>query len=126
MKQRSWLAILLSFAGPCRGKLVLSVICAIISVVGGFVPYLGVYEILRLFIHQSASGTELLRWAGVCLAGYTVKVAFYAFSTICIFYTSDAADDLLCLDLRRRRTNRKIAYIVRRQLISKTIIDEAE
>ena len=38
MKQRSWLAILLSFAGPCRGKLVLSVICAIISVVGGFVP----------------------------------------------------------------------------------------
>ena len=69
VKQRSWLAILLSFAGPCRGKLVLSVICAIISVVGGFVPYLGVYEILRLFIHQSASGTELLRWAGVCLAG---------------------------------------------------------
>lgn len=50
--------------------------------VGGFVPYLGVYEILRLFIHQSASGTELLRWAGVCLAGYTVKVAFYAFSTM--------------------------------------------
>lgn len=82
MKQRSWLAILLSFAGPCRGKLVLSVICAIISVAGGFVPYLGVYEILRLFIHQSASGTELLRWAGVCLAGYAVKVAFYAFSTM--------------------------------------------
>ena len=45
-------------------------------------PYLGVYEILRLFIHQSASGTELLRWAGVCLAGYAVKVAFYAFSTM--------------------------------------------
>src|SRR5699024_5437500 len=76
VKQRSWLAILLSFAGPCRGKLVLSVICAIISVAGGFVPYLGVYEILRLFIHQSASGMELLRWAGVCLAGYGVKVAF--------------------------------------------------
>ena len=82
MKQRSWLAILLSFAGPCRGKLVLSVLCAVISVAGGFVPYLGVYEILRLFIHQSASGMELLRWAGVCLAGYTVKVAFYAFSTM--------------------------------------------
>ena len=82
MKQRSWLAILLSFAGPCRGKLVLSVLCAVISVAGGFVPYLGVYEILRLFIHQSASGMELLRWAGVCLAGYAVKVAFYAFSTM--------------------------------------------
>ena len=41
MKQRSWLAILLSFAGPCRGKLVLSVICAIISVAGGFVRFGG-------------------------------------------------------------------------------------
>ncbi|MFR8542851.1 MAG: hypothetical protein ACLVD8_26140 [Enterocloster sp.] len=78
MKQRSWLAILLSFAGPCREA---GFICNMRNYQrgGGFVPYLGVYEILRLFIHQSASGTELLRWAGVCLAGYAVKVAFTPF-----------------------------------------------
>ena len=74
-KQRSWLAILLSLCRSLPGKLVLSVICAIISVAGGFVPYLGVYEILRLFIHQSGLRHGTLRWAGVCLAGYAVKVA---------------------------------------------------
>ena len=60
MKQRSWLAILLSFAGPCRGKLVLSVICAIISVVGGFVPYLGVYEIPVSYTHLDVYKRQIL------------------------------------------------------------------
>ena len=128
MKQRSWLAILLSFAGPCRGKLVLSVICAIISVVGGFVPYLGVYEILRLFIHQSASGTELLRWAGVCLAGYTVKVAFYAFSTMLAHVSA-----YTILEGLRRQVAQKLMHAPLGSVLSKpigslksTIVDRIE
>ena len=128
MKQRSWLAILLSFAGPCRGKLVLSVICAIISVVGGFVPYLGVYEILRLFIHQSASGTELLRWAGVCLAGYTVKVAFYAFSTMLAHVSA-----YTILEGLRRQVAHKLMHAPLGSVLSKpvgslksTIVDRIE
>ena len=128
VKQRSWLAILLSFAGPCRGKLVLSVICAIISVVGGFVPYLGVYEILRLFIHQSASGTELLRWAGVCLAGYTVKVAFYAFSTMLAHVSA-----YTILEGLRRQVAHKLMHAPLGSVLSKpvgslksTIVDRIE
>ena len=42
MKERTWLGILLSFAAPCRGKMAASVLFAICSVAGGFVPYLGV------------------------------------------------------------------------------------
>ena len=128
MKQRSWLAILLSFAGPCRGKLVLSVICAIISVAGGFVPYLGVYEILRLFIHQSASGTELLRWAGVCLAGYAVKVAFYAFSTMLAHVSA-----YTILEGLRRQVAHKLMHAPLGSVLSKpvgslksTIVDRIE
>ena len=41
--------ILLSFAAPCRGKMAASVVLAILSVAGGFVPYLGVYQIIRCF-----------------------------------------------------------------------------
>ena len=128
MKQRSWLAILLSFAGPCRGKLVLSVICAIISVAGGFVPYLGVYEILRLFIHQSASGMELLRWAGVCLAGYAVKVAFYAFSTMLAHVSA-----YTILEGLRRQVAHKLMHAPLGSVLSKpvgslksTIVDRIE
>ncbi len=50
MKERTWLSILLSYAGPCRGKMAASVALAVVSVAGGFVPYLGVYQILRLFV----------------------------------------------------------------------------
>ena len=48
MKQQkeNWVKILFSFASPCKGKMILSVLCAILSVAGGFVPFLAVYEIL--------------------------------------------------------------------------------
>ena len=82
MKERTWLGILLSFATPCRGKMVASVGLAILSVAGGFAPYLGVYQIIRLFLERQASWEGILFWCGVCLAGYAVKVAGYALSTM--------------------------------------------
>ena len=82
MKERTWLSILLSYAGPCRGKMAASVALAVVSVAGGFVPYLGVYQILRLFVERRAGLEGILLWCGVCLAGYTVKVAGYALSTM--------------------------------------------
>ena len=82
MKERTWLGTLLSFASPCRGKMAASVALAILSVAGGFVPYLGVYQIIRLFLERQASLEGILFWCGVCLAGYAVKVAGYALSTM--------------------------------------------
>lgn len=82
MKERTWLGILLSFAAPCRGKMATSVVLAILSVAGGFVPYLGVYQIIRLFLERQADWDGILFWCGVCLAGYAVKVAGYALSTM--------------------------------------------
>ena len=82
MKERTWLGILLSFAAPCRGKMAASVVLAILSVAGGFAPYLGVYQIIRLFLERQASWEGILLWCGVCLAGYAVKVAGYALSTM--------------------------------------------
>ena len=82
MKERTWLGILLSFAAPCRGKMAASVVLAILSVAGGFVPYLGVYQIIRLFLERQASWEGILFWCGVCLAGYAIKVAGHALSTM--------------------------------------------
>ena len=50
MKQKSWISIVFSFASQCRGKIVLSVLCAIISVVAGLIPYWSVYQIITFFI----------------------------------------------------------------------------
>ena len=82
MKEQTWLGTLLSFASPCRGKMAASVALAILSVAGGFVPYLGVYQIIRLFLERQASWEGILFWCGVCLAGYAVKVVGYALSTM--------------------------------------------
>ena len=82
MKERTWLGTLLSFASSCRGKMTASVALAILSVAGGFVPYLGVYQIIRLFLERQESWEGILFWCGICLAGYAVKVAGYALSTM--------------------------------------------
>ena len=69
MKERTWLGILLSFAAPCRGKMAASVVLAILSVAGGFVPYLCGYKIIRLFLERQASWEGILFWGGGWLGG---------------------------------------------------------
>ena len=38
MKEKNWLGTVLTFASECRWKMIFSVLCAVISVVGGIVP----------------------------------------------------------------------------------------
>ncbi|SHO53648.1 ABC transporter ATP-binding protein [Anaerocolumna xylanovorans] len=82
MKKENWLKILLSFAKPCRGKMTASVLFAVISVAGGFLPYLGVYQIIKSFLSEEKSFDNILMWSGVCLLGYILKVLFYGISTV--------------------------------------------
>jgi len=81
MKRENWLKIVLSFASECRSKMILSVIFATISVAGGMVPYIGVYQIIILFFNGTQTLEGILFWAGISLAGYILKLLFYAFST---------------------------------------------
>ncbi len=82
MKEKNWTGTLLSFASRCRGKMILSVICAVISVFGGLVPYFGVYKIIILFIEAQPTGGQILFWAAVSLGGHMVKILFHTISTI--------------------------------------------
>ena len=97
MKERTWLGILLSFAAPCRGKMAASVVLAILSVAGGFVPYLGVYQIIRLFLERQADWDGILFWCGVCLAGYALStmLAHVSAYTILEGLRLQAADRLM-------------------------------
>ena len=97
MKERTWLGILLSFAAPCRGKMAASVVLAILSVAGGFVPYLGVYQIIRLFLERQAGWEGILLWCGVCLAGYALStmLAHVSAYTILEGLRLQAADRLM-------------------------------
>lgn len=84
MKQQkdNWVKILFSFAAPCKGKMALSIFCAILSVAGGFIPFWAVYEILLAFINQNVTLNGILIWCLVGAAGYLLRVACHGISTI--------------------------------------------
>lgn len=70
-----------SFAGTKKNNMIYSVICAIISVFGGFIPYLACYQIILLFFEQDPSLTTVMPWIMICLGGYAIKLIFYGIST---------------------------------------------
>lgn len=80
-KENPWWKVLLGFASECKGKLSASVLCAVLSVAGGLLPYLGIYQIIKLFIEKDAAWHSILWWSGVCFAGYAVKIICYGIST---------------------------------------------
>jgi ATP-binding cassette subfamily B protein IrtA len=82
MKRKNWLATVLSFAAECKLKITFSVLFACLSVAGGIVPYVGVYQILILFFDGKPTVNKILFWAAVCVSGYVAKLVFYAISTV--------------------------------------------
>nr|WP_010271720.1 ABC transporter ATP-binding protein [Paenibacillus senegalensis] len=81
MKNSNWVTTVWSFADSCKPQMALSVACAIISVAGGMLPYVGVYQLIHLFMIEDVHLYDIIWWAGVCLGGYGVKVVFHAIST---------------------------------------------
>lgn len=72
---------ILSFADECKATMIWSVICAIISVTGGFVPYYVTYQIIMLFFQETAAMGAIAGWCLTGLVGYIVKLVFYGIST---------------------------------------------
>lgn len=81
-KKESWFQALLLFASRCKWKMILSVICSIISVFGSFLPFLGAYQILKQFIEVNIDVKQILFWCSIGIVGYIVKLIFFAISTI--------------------------------------------
>lgn len=77
----NWLKTVFSFASACRLKMTISVVCAVLSVLAGILPYLGVYQVIILFFDGSQTAQSIWLWALIALGGYAVKLLFYAVST---------------------------------------------
>lgn len=80
-KSENWLKTIFTFAKQCKIKVTLSVICAIISVLAGIIPYLCVYEIIKFFIRGEATITMVSPWIMGALIAYAVRFLFYGIST---------------------------------------------
>ena len=62
MKKKNWFGLVLSFAAPCKGKLILSTCLQITSVAAGLIPYLAVYRIIQMFFNETASTKGVFLW----------------------------------------------------------------
>ena len=82
MDKKNWVSLILSHASDCRGRMIASVICAVIGVFSGIVPYFSVYRIIRLFIDGTPFFEDILFWSLIALAGYAAKQLFNMVSTI--------------------------------------------
>ena len=74
MKNKGTFATVFSFAERCRGKMILSVTFAVLSVTGGLLPYLGIYKIILFFFEGTPSIENIIPWILLCVAGYAAKL----------------------------------------------------
>lgn len=81
MKKKGTIRSVLSFAGECKGKLIISVLLAVISVFCGLLPFLGAYRIIMMFFEETVTLSVILKWAGISVLGYVLKLIFYGLST---------------------------------------------
>jgi len=81
MKKENWIKTVFSFANQCKGKIILSVICAIIGVVAGLVPYWCVYRIITLFVGGVSLLSDIVPYCVAALISYALRFLFYGIST---------------------------------------------
>ena len=127
-KEQSWGQALLSFASRCKGKMILSVICSIISVFGGLVPFLGVYQILKLFIERNVTVRQILFWCGICVAGYLVRLLFFAISTILSHISAYTILETIRMEIADKLMKAPLGEVMNKTIgqIKSVIIDRVE
>ena len=103
MKEKGLWSSILDYGKPCKGKLVLSIICALISVGGGIIPFIAAYQMMIMFFENSAAAEKIIYWGIVCIVGFLIKVVFHGTST-----TLSHISAYTILEQMRRRVAEKL------------------
>lgn len=75
------IAFLKKYAVGCKGRVIISVILSVISVLLGFVPYYSVYKLLSFFFANSVDISVIGKWGTICIGGYLLKILLFELST---------------------------------------------
>lgn len=122
--EKSWFQTLISFASQCRWKMLFSVI----GVFGGFVPFMGVYQILKGFIEANVKLSQIWYWCGVCAAGYVVKLVFFAISTILSHVSAYEILEIIRMEIADKLMKAPLGHVMDRRIgeIKTIVIDRVE
>lgn len=81
MKKTPGKASLGQFAMACKGKLAASTVCALLSVLGGIVPFVCAHKLLVLFFDGTQTVSAVWRLCFIALCGFVIKALMHAIST---------------------------------------------
>lgn len=106
----------------------LSVLCAILSVVGGFVPFWAVYEILLLFINRTATLNNIMLWCLVGVGGYLIRVICFGISTILAHISAYTILEGIRLKIANRLMRAPLGEVMGRRIgyLKNIIMDKVE
>lgn len=80
-EEKKWFGTLLSYAEGSGGRLGLSVVFSMISLLAGLVPYYCVYRILDRYIEGNLENAFVMRFCLAALGAYLIKVVCFGIST---------------------------------------------
>ena len=128
MKKRSWISIVFSFASQCKGKIILSVICALVSVASGLVPYWSVYHIITSFIDGSATISNVWVWSLIAICGYAFRYIFHGISTSLSHASAYSILENIRLALAERLMRAPLGTVVEESVgkLKSVIVDRVE
>ena len=128
MKKKSWIKIALSFAVQCKWKILLSVICAIIGVFAGIVPYWCAYKIIELFVNGSISLNQIAYYCLAAVSGYAVRYLFHGISTTLSHLSAYNILENIRLSLARTFVKAPLGYVMGESVgkLKSVIVDRVE
>ncbi len=80
-EKKSFLNTLFAYAGSEKKKMIRAVILSVLSVTAELIPFYCMYELICLFVTDSATAGGIVRWCLFALAAYAVKILTFTLST---------------------------------------------
>ena len=123
-----WSKTVLRHTRHCRGKMIASVLFAIIGVLGGLVPYYGIYNLVIILTGDAPVFGDVLPWVLVCLAGYVIKLVFHALSTALSHISAYTILNNLRLKICEKLMDAPLGVVINEKVgrIKNAVIDRVE
>ena len=80
-EKKGWLSIVFSYTEGRRGKLALSVLLSVVSIVAGILPYFFLYRVIEAFVNGTVTESVIAYWCLAALVFYAVKILCFGWST---------------------------------------------
>ncbi len=80
-EKKGWFSIVFSYTEGRRGKLALSVLLSVVSIVAGILPYFCLYRVIEAFVNGTVTESVIAYWCLAALVFYAVKILCFGWST---------------------------------------------